>query len=175
MRIPFVSFLLLCCLPVITLAAESEALKAQMDQYVGVWKGYFIVEAPKIDYEESFSVEQRYWWQGDVLRGVSVARREDGMKTSRSSSYIEGEQIVAEIQHGEGVDQFYGVLLDGGIVWVHADVARAKHYQMKEVMKEEAGARTMLTTGFDTFVHEGAPTHLLYRGELVQESDTGSD
>jgi hypothetical protein len=40
------------------LGAEELGLKERLDMYVGRWSGVFNLEAPEIEFQESFTVEQ---------------------------------------------------------------------------------------------------------------------
>ena len=148
---------------------EATQLREHLSKYVGEWRGVFSLKAPDVDFQESFRVEQLYWWDGDVLRGSSTEARESGASESSSVTVIDGRKYVTEIRRADTVERYYGVLRDGGVVWFSTDLNRAEDYQIKEVIADSNGERMLITTGFDTFMHENAPSHLLYYGELVRQ------
>jgi len=153
------------------LGAEELGLKERLDMYVGRWSGVFNLEAPEIEFQESFTVEQKYWWQDDALRAVSVASRESGKASSKSVTWIDGNKYISEVTRGEEVERYYGVVRDGGIVWFPVDLDRAMQYQLKEEIQAVDGELVLTTKGFDTFVSEGKTGQLLYFGELVKEKE----
>lgn len=153
------------------LFANTDALRAHLALYEGRWFGVFHLEAPDTGYDESFSVEQRYWWQDDKLRGISVARRQTGLMSSRSVTHVSEGKFISEVTRGDTVEKYFGVLKDGGIVWIPANIQRAMDYQIKEDIITVDGDRILRTRGFDTFDNNGQPAHLIYLGELVLEAE----
>lgn len=152
-------------------ATANEALKAQLDKYVGKWVGVFTVEAEAIDYLESFPVEQKYWWEGSVLRGVAVMRRENGIVSSTTSNVIDGDKILSSVKKNGGEQVFYGTLVDEGLLWFPANLDRANNYQIKEHFTTMDGERMLVQSGFDTFDNNGEAAVLIYRGEFVLGTD----
>lgn len=159
-----------CLLVPIGLIANPD-LKAQLDLYVGRWLGVFSVRAPDIDYEETFSVEQTYWWKADELRGISVVRRQSGTETSRAVNTIRDNQVISEVSKGDSVQVYYGILANDGLVWVPANLERVTDYQLKETFTEIDGERVLVTNGYDTFNNEGKPALLFYQGQLIREQE----
>ena len=153
-----------------------EDLEAYLAHYAGRWVGHFTVHSAATGYSETFAVEQQYWWKDGELRGVAVTQREGGMESSRSCTYVKEGRLISEVGHGDKLEFFQGVFIDGGIVWVPADLKRANQYQMKESLKTNAeGARMLITEGFDTYVYSEGLAHLIYRGALEFQAEPVPD
>lgn len=159
----------ICTLGLFPLGAmASEPYLAILELYEGRWVGHFTVHSPATDYTETFPVEQQYWLEEDVLRGVAVIQRESGMESVRSTTEIQKGKLFSETKKTDGtVERFIGTAHDKGIVWIPADLERAQDYQIKETFTVEDGKRVLKTEGFDTYVYSEGLTHLVYRGELV--------
>lgn len=134
--------------------------------YEGRWVGHFTIHSTASGYSETFPVEQQYWWKDGVLHGVAVSQREVGMSSARSQSVAKEGKYFSEVKVGEAVENYFGVLHDGGIVWLSTNLKRTKDYQMKESIVEVDGERVLMTEGFDTYVYGEGIAHLVYRGEL---------
>ncbi len=159
-------YLLLLLLPLGLRAGE---LEDYLSGYVGRWSGHFTIHSTATDYSESFPVEQLYWWVGDQLHGVAVSERDSGMESARSVTSVVDGQLVSEISRGEQTERFVGVLHDGGLLWVPADLQRANDYQIKESLVEKDGKRVLKTEGFDSYVYQEGLAYIVYRGELVYQ------
>lgn len=134
--------------------------------YEGRWVGDYTIHSAATGYTETFPLEQRYWWEDGQLHGFSVSETDRGIETASSRAFIQDGKLRLEVTRKEEVEGYWGVLHDGGIVWLTEDLARAMDYQMKETFVEENGTRSLHTDGFDTFVYEGGLAHLVYRGRL---------
>jgi hypothetical protein len=145
--------------------AEGE-MDAQLLRYEGRWVGHFTIHSTATGYSETFPVEQQYWWKDGKLRGVAVSQREQGLSSSRSCSWVKDGKFFSEVKDASGEQHYWGVLHEGGIVWLPSDLKRAKDYQMKEFIVEAGGRRVLKTEGFDTFVTGEGLAHIVYRGEL---------
>jgi hypothetical protein len=154
-------------------ASDESDLVAALQAYEGRWVGTFTVHSTASDYTETFPVEQLYWWKDGVLNGVSVARREGNSSSSSSKAVVDDGKFYSEVKAGEGIEQYFGVLHDGGLLWFSSNLKRTKDYQMKEFFVEIDGQRILKTEGFDTYAYDGGLAYLIYRGELkfVSESD----
>jgi len=146
--------------------AETKAVAAALKMYEGRWVGHFTIHSTASGYSETFPVEQQYWWKDGVLHGVAVSQREVGMSSARSQSVAKEGKYFSEVKVGEVVENYFGVLHDGGIVWLSTNLKRTKDYQMKESIVEVDGERVLMTEGFDTYVYGEGIAHLVYRGEL---------
>ena len=164
MKLRAYRLVLLWLLPLL-LQAE-DALDAQLLRYEGRWAGHFTIHSTATGYSETFPVEQRYWWKDGKLRGVAVSQRQQGTSTARSSSWVRGDKVVTEVKHASGAENYLGVLHEGAIVWLSADLGRANDYQMTETIIEADGRRVLKTEGFDTYLTGAGLAHLVYRGEL---------
>ena len=167
--------MLLCVLPLLVhaeaVATASVVTKvtkteAALRAYEGRWVGHFTVHSTASGYSETFPVEQQYWWKDGTLHGVAVTQRDSGMSSSRSKSVAEDGKCFSEVKSGASVEKYWGVLHDGGLVWLSSNLKRTKDYQMKESIVEVEGGRVLKTEGFDTYVYGGGIAHLVYRGEL---------
>ena len=156
--------------PVLT---ASEDAQDYLKQYVGRWAGDFTIHSAATNYTQTFPVEQRYWWEAGALHGVSVSDTDAGMQTARSKTFVEGDRFVSEVDRGDTVETYFGVLHDGGVVWLSSDLARATDYQMREVFVEVDGAMELHTDGFDSYVYQEGLAHLVYRGKLKRETEVG--
>ena len=163
---------LLCVLPFFVHAEDVAAPpivspeEAVLRAFEGRWVGHFTVHSTASGYTETFPVEMQYWWKDETLHGVAVTQRDEGMSSSRSKSVVEKGKILSEVKTGETVERYWGVLHDGGLVWLSSNLKRTKDYQMKESIVEVDGERVLKTDGFDTYVYSGGIAHLVYRGEL---------
>lgn len=151
--------------PLVLSANETlEYLKA----YEGQWSGHYSIHSTANNFTQSFSVEQRYWWDGEILRGVAAYERDGGMETASSKTWWDGEKLISEVKRGEIVESYFGVLHEGGLLWISSDLNRANDYQMREVLVEKEGEpRKMLIEGFDTYVTGDGLVYLIYKGELT--------
>jgi len=148
------------------------AFEELMRAYEGRWVGEFTAHSTATGYTETFPVEQHYWVQDDVLRGVAVMQREDAMTSARSRTYVEDGKLMSEIsKEGGDAETFIGTVRDSGVVWLPADLKRAKDYQIKETFTEEEGRRVLKTEGFDTYAFGDDVAHIVYRGTLVRQSE----
>ncbi|TVP79710.1 MAG: hypothetical protein EA353_05545 [Puniceicoccaceae bacterium] len=139
--------------------------------YQGRWAGDFTIHSVATDYTVTFSVEQRYWWEDGALRGISVSETNEGLQTASSRTSVVEGRLVSEVVRGDLVETYYGVLHDGGIVWLPADLARATDYQMREIFVQDAGEVWLHTDGFDSYLYQGEVAHLTYRGRLKRKSE----
>ena len=153
-------------LPKKAAAVPDEALEVLLKAYEGRWVGHFTVHSTATGYTETFPVEQQYWWQDGELHGVAVSQRDAGMSSARSKSMAEEGKFVSQVEQGDIIETYWGVLRDGGLVWFSTNVKRLSDYQMKEVIVEVDGKRMLKTEGFDTYVYGEGMAHLVYRGEL---------
>lgn len=166
--------MLLCVLPLLAHAEEAieaaaaveKDLETALRAYEGRWVGHFTVHSTASGYTETFPVEQQYWWKNGALHGVAVTQREVGMSSARSKSVVKEGKYFSEVKSGETVENYWGVLHDGGLVWLSSNLKRTKDYQMKEFIVEVDGERVLKTEGFDTYVYDEGIAHLVYRGEL---------
>lgn len=157
--------LIACQLPVH--ASEGDLL-AYLKNYEGRWVGDYSIHSTANGYTESFSVEKRYWWKGEVLHGLAVSIRKSGMVTATSKTWVKGEKLIAEIKRGKATEMFYGVLHDGGLLWVPADMQRANDYQIHDSFVEKDGhPKEMIIEGFDTYIYGKGLAHLVYKGEFT--------
>lgn len=144
---------------------EPELRKA-MKGYEGRWLGHFTIHSAATGYTETFPVEQQFWMADGKLHGIAVSDRDSGLQSARSMTYIVEGKLASEITTGETVERYLGVIHEGGILWLPANIQRANDQQLKETVVLEKGVRHLKTEGFDTFSYEGKPAHLVYRGDL---------
>lgn len=157
--------LLLLLLP---FALSANELLDYLQGQEGRWVGQFSIHSTANNYTESFPVEQRYWWEGEVLHGLAVSQRDGGLKVATSKTWLDGKKLVTEVARGETKEKFYGVLHDGALVWLPADMRRANDYQMREsLVEEEGGLRKMRVEGFDTYLYGDGIAHIIIKGELT--------
>jgi hypothetical protein len=157
-------WILLCVLS--SVAHAEEDLEANLRDYEGRWVGHFTVHSTASGYSETFPVEQQYWWKDGQLHGVAVTQREAGMSSARSRSVVQEGKFLSEVKSGDQLENYWGVWVDGGLVWFSSNMKRTKDYQMKETLVEQDGERLLKTEGFDTYVYDDGIAHLVYRGEL---------
>ena len=115
--------LLLLFLPFSLLANE---LEDYLKQYVGRWVGEFTIHSSATNYRETFPVEQRYWWEGGQLHGLSVSDTDRGMRTAKSRSYIINGVLRSTVTEEGSIKEYIGTLHDGGLVWLSVDLQRAE-------------------------------------------------
>jgi hypothetical protein len=144
----------------------TQDLAAALKSYEGRWVGHFTIHSTSSGYSETFPVEQLYWWEDGVLHGVAVSQRDTGMSSARSKSVMKDGKYFSEVKAGETVENYWGVLHDGGLIWLSSNLKRTQDYQMKESIVEVDGERVLQTEGFDTYVTGDGLAHLVYRGEL---------
>ena len=162
--------LLLCAhaektvVPVEPVATQDVA--GALKSYEGRWVGHFTIHSTSSGYSETFLVEQQYCWKEGVLHGVAVSERNVGMSSARSKSVMKDGKYFSEVKAGETVENYWGVLHDGGLIWLSSNLKRTQDYQMKESIVEVDGERVLQTEGFDTYVTGDGLAHLVYRGEL---------
>jgi hypothetical protein len=155
-----------------SLLSQADEVVDYLKRYVGRWAGEFSIHSSATGYSQVFPVEQRYWWQDGQLHGISVSETDQGIQTAKSRTFVQDGQLRSEVLQGERLEVFYGVLQDGGMVWVSADLKRATDYQMKEafVLAEEGGLE-LHTDGFDSYVYQDGLAYLIYRGRLAQQAE----
>jgi hypothetical protein len=105
------------------------------------------------------------------LHGLSVAERDAGMDYASSKTWLDGKTLITEVERGESKEVFYGVLHDGGLLWLPKDMGRANDYQMRETFTEVEGRRKMLVAGFDTYVFGEGLAHIIIKGELIRQAE----
>ena len=168
-------WLFLCLLALVVHAEDApeeaavvpdETLEVSLKAYEGRWVGHFTIHSTATGYTETFPVEQQYWWKDGQLHGVAVSQRDQGMSSARSKSVAKEGKFFSEVKSGGEVETYWGVLHDGGLVWLSSNLKRTKDYQMKESIIEVDGERVLKTEGFDTYVYGEGIGHLVYRGEL---------
>lgn len=165
----FFGFLFICLLPTHLLGSD---LLDYLKNYEGRWVGVYSIHSTANGHTESFTVEQRYWWQGNALHGLAVFERGSGMETASSKTWMDGEKLIAEVKRGEATESFYGVLHEGGLLWLPKDMKRANDYQMRESFVEKEGKpKKLRTEGFDTYIHADGLVHLIYKGELTLQAE----
>lgn len=164
--IPLFLFLLLSAL-----VLPADEVVDYLKRYQGRWVGDFTIYSTATNYSETFTVEQRYWWEDGQLHGMSVSDTNRGMQTAHSRTFIQDGQLQSEVTQGESVERFIGVLHDSGIVWVPGNLKRVTDYQMKESFVEEDAELYLQTEGFDSYVYQEGLAHLVYRGRLVKQAE----
>ena len=143
-----------------------------LQQYEGRWVGNFSIHSTASDYTESFALEQRYWWEEQVLHGLAVFERAHGMETTRSKMWVEDEHFIAEITRGESKEVFIGALHDGGLLWLPSNMERVNDYQIRETfVHKDDGTKKLRMEGFDTYLYAGGIAHIIYRGELTRQTE----
>jgi hypothetical protein len=147
---------------------QGEALREFLEQFEGRWQGDYTIHSASTNYSETFPVEQRYWFEGAELVGISVADTDRGLQTARSRTMIENGQLRSVIQRGETTERYLGTLHDGGVVWLPEDRGRVTDHQMRQTFAQRAGKRWLNTDGFDTFLSADGLAHLVYRGRLSE-------
>lgn len=166
------SFLLL----LFPFALAANELLDYLQAYEGRWLGEYSIHSTANGYTEAFSVEQRYWWQGGVLRGVVVYKRDGKLVNASSKTHLDGKKLVSEIKRGEVVEVYYGVLHDGGLLWLSSNMQRANDYQMHEILIEKEGQPLkMKVEGFDTYISADGLVYLIYKGDLTLQSEEGDE
>jgi len=160
--------LFVCLLPAYALGND---LLQYLQNYEGRWGGQFSIHSTANGFTESFSVEQRYWWKGEVLHGLSVSERDAGMDYATSKTWVDGKKLITEIKRGEKKEVFYGVLHEGGLLWLPKDMRRANDYQMRESFIQKEGLKKMLFEGFDTYVFGDGLAHIIIKGELTRQAE----
>lgn len=156
----------------IPFSLSANELLEYLKAYEGQWSGHFSIHSTASKFTQSFTVEQRYWWDGDILRGVAAFERDGGMETATSKTWFDGEKLICEVKRGEVVESYFGVLHEGGLLWISSDLKRANDYQMREVLTEkEVQPRTMMIEGFDTYITGDGLVHLIYKGELTLQAE----
>ncbi|WP_146209342.1 hypothetical protein [Coraliomargarita sinensis] len=161
--------LIICLLPAYALGNE---LLDYLKAYEGRWVGQFSIHSTANGYTESFPVEQRYWWDGDVLYGLAVSQRDSGLAVASSKTWLDGKKLMTEIKQGDSKESFYGVLHDGALLWLPTDMQRANDYQMREFIVPKDGKTKMAVEGFDTYVYVDGLAHIIIKGELTLQSDS---
>jgi len=149
-----------------------DQLLEYLRNYEGRWTGRFSIHSTANGFTESFPVEQRYWWKGEVLHGLSVSDRDAGMDFATSKTWVDGKKLITEVKRGETKEVFYGVLHEGTLLWLPEDMRRANDYQMRESFTEEEGREKMLFEGFDTYVFGEGLAHIIIKGELILQADS---
>lgn len=149
----------------VCLTAENE-LEAYLATLEGRWVGHFTIHSTATGYSETFPVEQHYWWKDGALRGVAVSERKGGMESARSRTYVKDGKLVSVVLRDSTEEIFIGVLHDGGVLWLPANLARAQDHQIKESIFEQDGQRILKTEGFDSYIFKDGLAHIVYRGEL---------
>jgi len=153
-------------------ALAANDLLDYLQGYEGRWVGQFSIHSTANGYTESFPVEQRYWWKGEVLHGLSVSERDGGMDTTTSKTWADGKKLITETKRGDTKEVFYGVLHGGGLLWLPKDMRRANDYQMREsFLEEDDGPKKMKVEGFDTYISSGGLVYLIYKGELTLQPE----
>ena len=142
-----------------------------LKRYEGRWVGHFTIHSTATGYNETFPVEQRYWWEDGQLHGISVAETDSGIQTAKSRTFIQNAELHSEVIQGDSTERFLGVLHDTGIVWLPEDPKRVTDYQMTEVFTLEEGQQRLNTDGFDSYVYQDGLAHLVYRGRLIRQLD----
>ena len=148
------------------LAQADAVLESQLLRYQGRWVGHLTIHSSSTGYRETFAVEQRYWWEDGQLRCVAVSQRPQGSSRARSCYRVQGDKIFSEVTYDSGVEHYWGMLHEDSIVWLSADLRRAKDYQMKETLSEAEGQAVLKVEGFDTYLTGAGLAQLVYQGEL---------
>lgn len=161
------------------LALTANELLDYLKGYEGRWVGDYTIHSTANNYTESFPVEQRYWWVGEVLHGISVSERDRGMETATSKTTFDGEKLIAEVKRGTETETYFGVLKEGALLWISSDLRRANDYQMREILINEPGEpRKMKIEGFDTYITGDGLAHIIFKGRLtlqVEEAEPDKD
>lgn len=148
-------------------ASANDAFLNAMKRYEGRWVGSFTLHSTATGYTETFPVEQQYWMDGERLHGVAVIDRNSKIQTAKSVTFILKGKLVSEITRGEETERYIGVLNEGGILWLPGVFLRAKDHQLMETIVIEDEEMRLKTEGFDTYIYQEEPAHIVYRGNLV--------
>lgn len=157
---------------VLPLALSANELLSYLKQYEGRWVGEYSVTSTANGYNQSFLVEQRYWFKGKALHGLAVYEREGAVESASSKTWVEGNNYITEITRDENKEVFVGVQRDGGILWLPKILKRANDYQMHEsFQKKQDAVVALIIKGFDTYYHEKGKMHLVYKGMLRRQAE----
>ncbi|MGZ0707727.1 hypothetical protein ACWPKO_05275 [Coraliomargarita sp. W4R53] len=154
-----------------SLVLPADEVVDYLKRYEGRWVGDFTIHSTATGYNQTFPVEQRYWWEDGQLHGISVSETDSGIQTAKSRTFIQDGELESEVTQGETSERFFGVLHDTGIVWLPEDPKRVTDYQMTEAFVTEDGQLLLNTDGFDRYVYQDGLAHLVYRGRLVRQLD----
>lgn len=156
-----------------SLALAADEVVDYLKRYEGRWVGDFTIHSPATGYTQTIPVEQRYWWEEGQLHGMSVTEMNGKIESAESLTFIKDGKLRSEVLRVEIKEVYFGVLQDGGIIWISENLGRATDYQMKESLVEKKGERWLHTDGFDSFDYEGELAHLVYRGRLMKQAEEG--
>jgi len=149
-----------------SVSANAEEAEALLKSFEGRWTGTFTVSAGGGAQTREFPVEQQYWWRDGALKGVSVYSREDGMVTERSATRVSDGKLFTRVKRQGETQTFRGVVREGTIVWVPAQLTLSDQQQFRESVVERDGKRYLVIEGFQAPEGGGEAGKIVYEGEL---------
>jgi hypothetical protein len=138
--------------------------------FVGNWVGEFTLSLGGTGASRSFACEQRYWWDGPVLKGLSVYEENGETTYARSVNFVKDGTLFSDIEQGGERRSYRGQYLEGVVIWFPLDPSAAMNRQIKEkVTNNSSGEKVLLTEGFERIRRDGENLMIVYRGSLRLE------
>ena len=130
-------------------------LQAVLAAYVGHWQGNYTITSSAGVVLNSFPIDAVYTMEKDSSgRSVLVATThltEDGKPvTQQTRSWVENDQILAEVVSGDSVEKFFARTRGADLVWFTHDPDKDEtDFSMTETLKLTADGGTLVSTGFE--------------------------
>ena len=144
-----------------------------LDRYTGHWSGTLRIYSLEEELLETWEISQRYWWDGDVQRAVSVVDRAGSLTYAESYIAVENNQFVSRTFHGEELIRDYvgRALANNTIAWVPNASRDSGAKQLVERIEQRNGNPVLLLEGHENVILRQQHTTLLMRGELTRVED----
>jgi hypothetical protein len=149
-------------------------LQAVLAAYVGHWQGNYTITSTAGVELNSFPIDVVYSMEKDPGgRSVLVANThltEDGKPvTQQTRSWVENDQILAEVINGDSVEKFFARPRDADLVWFTHDPDKDQtDFSMTETLKLTADGGTLISTGFERVPQSDPPVLVLVTSSLIK-------
>ncbi|MGB0370581.1 MAG: hypothetical protein ACPGN3_04465 [Opitutales bacterium] len=152
-------------------ATYERDMYALLDTFTGVWKGTLIISTGEGKIIRLISLNQNYWWEDHVLKGLATYGDEDRLEYAFSETSIENGTINAVIREGNKSKAMQATTTDKGLIWIPSDPSRIGIEQSTEYITHEDGKDVLVIEGFERVTNPPLDERILIRAELIKQDD----
>ncbi|MEM9026538.1 MAG: hypothetical protein AAGB06_06340 [Verrucomicrobiota bacterium] len=146
-----------------------------LDTFTGIWKGTLIISSETGQIIKLVSLNQSYWWDKHVLKGLATYGNEDRLEYAFSETSIENGTITAIIREGNQSRVMQATPTNTGLVWVPSDPTRIGREQSSEYVTQEEEKEVLVINGFELITNPPLEQKILIRAELVKQDANPSE
>jgi hypothetical protein len=147
-------------------------LQAILAAYVGHWQGNYTITSTTGVELNSFPIDVVYAMEKDpsghsVLVATTHLTEDGKLVTQQTRSWVENDQILAEVINGDSVEKFFARPRGADLVWFTHDPDKDEtDFSMTETLKLTADGGTLVSTGFERVPKSDPPVLVLVTSSL---------